>query len=175
MQPFYRIGLRNSLPSWADILPRLPQDRDRLTDITAGINIDLIRQELTALGIRTAELKLWQWRFDQPLNIHTDGQRQSAINWSLFPHSALAFYPLGEPISVKTNEHIWSTHWQYPWGEPETLAEWQGYGPVIINTQQPHRPRALREGAVRSTVTLTLAHSYLEAVELLKAAGRLRT
>lgn len=176
MQPFYRIGLRNSLPSWADIQQRLPQSQTRLMVITDLCPIPLIRSELTALGFKLGELKLWQWRFDQPLNIHTDGQRQAAINWSLLPHSQLDFFDRsqGEPLTVSTNEHVWATHWQYPKGEPQPLAEWQGYGPALINPQQPHRPRALRDGVVRVTVTLELLHKYETAYQLLASAGRIR-
>lgn len=181
MHPFYHIGLRNSLPSLAEIAP-LITDRsfNSMTTVTETLDLRLIRAELAAMGIESGEIKIWSWQFQDYLAhpIHTDGQRQSCINWRLTPNSVLDVFDRegAETVKVQTTAERWSTHWLYPGlAEPPLRATWNSYGPVLFDPQQPHRVRRLAANQTeRITVTLTLHHSYERAWALFKAQDRIR-
>lgn len=181
MHPFYHIRLRNSLPSLAVIEPLIRGEADNsMSTVTDTLRIERIRQELADMGIGALDLKIWRWQFGShyQIPIHTDGQRQSCINWRLTPHSVLDVFDRegGETFSVTTAPGRWSTHWLYPGlAEPPLRSTWDSYGPILFDPQQPHRVRTVNQQQTRRvTVTLTLAHSYATAYQLLAQADRIR-
>lgn len=181
MQPFYHIQLDHRPPSLDEITAVVgAQQRRDTADTVNHICVDPIRSELCALGLQSLNLQLWQWQFDQGDDqyIHSDGRRSAAINWCFTDLSCLEFFDTqgGRQWLDRQNRpdgEFLATYW-YWLGPAPLIAQWRGPGPVLIDPQQPHRPRSLAaQQQRRVTLTLNLAHTFQEAFELLDRAGRI--
>lgn len=186
MQPFYHINLHSTPPILDDINRQVhPQKfRDTATLIDEYFPIIDIRKELDSIGITSSELRLWRWQFvpEEPEYVHSDGNRQAAINWSLTLDSRLEFFPIEggktfverRPAKKQGEPDFVATYWFWI-NQPDPIAVWNTAGPVIINPLQPHRAKSnSTEQQGRISLTLKLEHTYQEAYEILDSAGRIK-
>lgn len=186
MQPFYHINLHSDPPRLDDINRQVPSQRfrDTATLVNEYFPIIDIRKELDSIGITSSELRLWRWQFvpEEPEYIHSDGNRQAAINWSLTPDTRLEFFPteggktfVERRLAKKQGDlDFIATYWFWI-KQPEPIAVWNTGGPVIINPLQPHRAKSnYKNQDTRVSLTLKLEHTYQEVYEILDSAGRIK-
>lgn len=186
MQPFYHLELQSQPPSIDEINQTArPQPRyaDSAALITDQFDLADIKKELAQLGITATELKLWRWRLapGQEEYVHTDGNRSAAINWCLTANSRLEFFDKRGAVTHTENlkrgsVNFSATYWFWPRIPcPIPVAVWDSAGPVLIDPQQPHKPKSsIDSPQTRMTLSLKLEHSYQEAWELLNSAGRIK-
>lgn len=95
----------------------------------------------------------WRWSFSRKdIPLHTDGnyfiekRRHCGINWCYSSNTYVKFFdpsngtPYLKDIQGSDYGDKWyhTTLWKFD-GEPKTLIDWEGEGPVVFNTQVPHR------------------------------------
>jgi hypothetical protein len=116
------------------------------------------------ISIRPKWLLIY-WFGDKVTFPHTDGFRNTALNWNFTPGSWVEFYekiPGNDYIrSQDTTNIFWKT-------SSEPIAIWDSLGPALINTQIPHTVKNINQSVRRLTYSIGFDEPYFSVKEKLK-------